>query len=131
MKFKSRTIPFSEYFDNLQKEYIVAELRSKIYPKEKDKEYYRDREMKGKRKKIEDISLRNNLPTIFNSIEKRKRFDQEIYNQQGLPNFIYRSDEDRYKRHPLDIINFFLSWGCCYCYYRTRTSSWKGCIYKS
>lgn len=106
-KFKTRTIPFCEYFDNLQREYIVAELRYKIYPRERDKSYYRDREMLGKRKTIEDISIRNNLTTIFNSPEKYQKFKKEIYNEVGLPNFIYRSEEDRIKRHPQDIINYF------------------------
>ena len=106
-KFKTRTIPFCEYFDNLQREYIVAELRFKIYPREKDKEYYRDREMLGKRKTIEDISLRNNLTNIFNSPEKYKKFKKEIYNEIGLPNFIYRNEEDRLKRRPQDVFNYF------------------------
>lgn len=106
-KVKSREIPFSEYFENIQREYIVAELRSKIYPREKDKKYYVEREMAGKRKTIEDISLRNNLPNIFSNEEKRKRYYSEVYNNVGLPNFIYRSDEDRLKRNPIDIINYF------------------------
>lgn len=106
-KFKTRTISFCEYFDNLQREYIVAELRYKIYPRERDKAYYRDREMLGKRKTIEDISLRNNLPNIFNSPKKYQQFKEEIYNEVGLPNFIYRSEEDRVKRHAQDIINYF------------------------
>lgn len=106
-KEKTRNIPFCEYFDNLQREYIVAELRYKIYPRERDKSYYRDREMMGKRKTIEDISLRNNLSNIFNSPEKYKKFKSEIYNEIGLPNFIYRNEEDRAKRRPQDIINYF------------------------
>ena len=47
-KFKTRELPFKEFFENLQREYIVAELRYKIYPSERDKKYYKEREMERK-----------------------------------------------------------------------------------
>jgi len=106
-KYKSRKITFIEYFENLQKEYIVAELRYKIYPNPRDKQYYKEREMTGKRQKIEDISLRNNLDNIFTSNYLKCKFYEEVYNKTGPPNFIYRDEQDRLKRGVLDIYNFF------------------------
>lgn len=106
-KYKSRKISFMEYFENLQREYIVSELRSKIYPNEKDKKYYIEREMAGKRLKIEDISYRNNLENIFSSPFMKRKFYAEIYPSTGLPNFIYRDESDRKKREKLDIYNYF------------------------
>lgn len=106
-KYKSRKISFIEYFENLQREYIVAELRSKIYPNERDQIYYREREMMGKRCKIESISAVNNFQNIFNSPYIRNKFYDEIYNKTGLPNFIYRDDSDRQKRGILDIYHYF------------------------
>lgn len=106
-KYKSRKITFIEFFDNLQREYIVAELRSKIYSNEKDKKYYIEREMAGKRQKIEDISAKNNLDNIFSSSFLKCKFYEEIYNKTGLPNFIYRDDLDKSKRGVLDVYNYF------------------------
>ena len=106
-KYKSRKISFIEYFESLQREYVVSELRYKIYSNEKDKQYYRDREMLGKRQKIEDISLRNNLENIFTSEYLRCKFYDEVYNKSGLPNFLYRDENDKAKRGNLDIYNYF------------------------
>ena len=111
-KYKSRKISFLEYFENLQREYIVAELRSKIYTNEKDKLYYKEREMVGKRQRIEDISLRNNLDNIFTSQYLKCKFYDEIYNKTGLPNFIYRDNFDKEKRGPLDIYHYFAKGVC-------------------
>lgn len=107
VKFKSRSLTFMEYFENLQREYIVAELRYKIYVSGKDKKYYLEREMAGKKLTIEDISLRNNLKNIFSSQERREKYMKEIYNEIGLPNFIYRDHTDREKRSISDILNYF------------------------
>lgn len=106
-KRKSRKISFIEYFENLQREYIVAELRSKIYSNEKDRKYYIEREMAGKRQKIEDISAKNNFDNIFSCTYVKWKFYNEVYNKTGLPNFIYRDELDRSKRGLLDIYNYF------------------------
>lgn len=107
VKFKSRNLTFMEYFENLQREYLVAELRYKIYVSEKDKKYYLEREMAGKRTTIEDISLRNNLKNIFSSTERREKYMKEIYNEVGLPNFIYRDHLDKEKRSISDTLSYF------------------------
>lgn len=104
---KNRNQKFSDFFACLQREYIVAELRHKIYPKQKDKDYYLNREMVGKRDTIKSISARNNLPSIFTDPWLMGKYKSEIYNEFGLPNFIYRSSEDRINRRPKDILAYF------------------------
>lgn len=104
---KNRTLNFNDFFACLQREYLVAELRYKIYMKEKDKEYYLHKEMEGKKKTIESIASRNNFPSIFTDQWLFEKYKSEIYNEWGLPNFIYRSDEDRINRRPSDIISYF------------------------
>lgn len=107
MSEKNRTIPFREFYDCLQREYIVADLRSKIYERPKDKEYYIFREMEGKERTIKAIAARNNFPSIFSDEALKKKFESEICNEWGLPNFIYRSDSDRANRRPKDILAYF------------------------
>lgn len=110
-KPKSRQLPLQEYYSILQKEWLVSHLRWMIYTGERDKNYYKEREMNGKRKIIEDLSLRNNLVSIFTSSERMDYYKNMIYNETGLPNFIYRSDEDRSVRRKRDILSYF-SKGC-------------------
>jgi len=105
---KSRDLTIFEYFEQLQLEYIVAELRKKIYPSLKDKNYYR-RVMQQKEAKIQDIALRNSLPSIFsegNGKYKREKY-QEIYYERGLPNFLYRDEIMRDKFEESDINNYY------------------------
>lgn len=105
---KSRDLSIVEYFEASQREYIVAELRKKIYPKRSDKTYYH-KVMEGKREKILDISDRNDLPCIFNDQDSKKQMYQEVYGAGGLPNFIYRNDKDReeYERYDLEYYYHF------------------------
>lgn len=105
-KRKSRDQRFYEFFITLQKEYIVAELRKKIYPdvtgKKKSEEI-----MSGKKKKIFDMSMKNRIGTIFPDMklgemslydeELRIKLYHEVYGDFGIPQFIYRdkSQEDK------------------------------------
>lgn len=90
---KSRDLTIVEFFNKLQEEYIIAELRRKIYPKIKDKRFW-EKVMEGKHKKINDISLRNSLPNIFNNEAVKAKKYAKIYNETGFPNFIYKDCED-------------------------------------
>lgn len=103
----NRKISFNDFFACLQREYLVAELRYKIYEKPKDKNYYLNKEILGKKKTIEEIASRNNYPCIFTDTWLRDKYKSEIYNEWGLPNFIYRSNEDREGRRPKDIVAYF------------------------
>lgn len=106
-KQKSRQLSFIEFFKNLQREYIIAELRYKIYPKEKDKNYYKNREMAGKRATIDNISIRNNLKSIFSDPNLYRQYHDEMIGEWGLPCFLYRDTADRERRRRQDIINYF------------------------
>lgn len=90
---KSRDLTIVEFFNKLQEEYIVAELRRKIYPKVKDKKFW-EKVMEGKRRKINDISLRNSLPNIFNNEKVKEKKYSCVYRESGFPNFIYKDCED-------------------------------------
>ena len=91
---KNRDLPISNYLDILQKEFVVAEIRHKIYPKISNKTFWA-KVMEGKKEKIEDISSRNKIATIFNNKEKKDQIYSEIYGEKGLPNFIYKNEEQR------------------------------------
>ncbi len=103
---KSRNQKFYEFFIVLQKEYIVAELRKKIYPDITGKSKS-DEIMAGKKKKVFDMAMKNRIGTIFPDMalgemslydEKlRIKLYREIYGDGGLPNFIYRdkNQEDK------------------------------------
>jgi hypothetical protein len=113
---KSRDQRFYEFFETLQKEWIVADLRRKIYAdvvkKQKSEEI-----MKGKFVKIKDISIRNRLATIFPEMSEigdcfydeklRERLYNEIYPETGFPNFIYRDEKHKDQLEKFDIKNYF------------------------
>lgn len=94
MANKSKDLSITNYLDVLQREYLVAEIRHKIYPKISDKTYW-ERVMDGKRQKIDDICFRNRISSIFDNDGEKKRLYLEVYNEMGLPNFIYKDDEQR------------------------------------
>jgi len=100
-KVKTRDLTIYKYFEQLQLEYIVIELRKKIYPSLNDQEYY-SRVMEQKKEKVEDIASRNNLLSIFNDKKTRKFQYNQIYSSYGMPNFIYKDEEHRQKYEPLD-----------------------------
>lgn len=74
-----------EYYEALQREYLIAEFRSKIYISPNDKRYYR-RVMRHKREKIEDIAQRNNLDSIFTSEAKQREYRDSLF-EHGKPLF--------------------------------------------
>ena len=101
-----RNIAIIEYLERLQLEYFVSELRSKIYPRVRDKKYYR-RVMDGKREKIEDISEKNGIPNIFNSKKIQKQFRSNVYLPEGLPCFHYFNEEKRRGLEEPDFSNYY------------------------
>ena len=116
MNYKSREQSFLDYYKIVQKEYIVAELRAKIYTDvggiRKSKEI-----MKAKYEKIVDMSIKNSQKVIFEGVslgakslfsEKLKdKLYVEIYGEWGLPNFIYRDDKHRTHLEEKDIRCYF------------------------
>lgn len=90
---QERSLSVLEYLEVLQREYLVADLRRRIYPKPKDKNYF-TRVMDRKRKRIEDIASRNKIPTIFSSDQEMDRVREDVYGPNGYPQFTYRDLEE-------------------------------------
>ena len=103
---KNRNISILEFLKNLQYEYIIAELRHKIYPKKKDKDYY-FKLMEFKKKKILDISIRNKLPNIFNDEIVKQGYYDTVYPEIGCPNFIYPTEDFRLEFEKQDAIYYY------------------------
>jgi len=103
---KTRDLPMVDYLEILQKEYVVMEIRAKIYPTSKDKTYYKGI-MSHKRAKIEDISKRNSIPSIFNDTGMKNYIDEKIINVRGIPNFIYRDKMAKDKYEQRDVAAYF------------------------
>ena len=96
-----------QLFEILQKEYIVCELRIKIYPILKHKDYWRD-VARMKKEKISDIAQRNSLPSIFDDRRIKQDFERRIYNETGLPNFYYPNKHKEEDQRYWDLRNYFL-----------------------
>lgn len=93
---KNRNISIAEYFFILQNEYLIADFRKKIYSNKNDKKYYQ-RVMDGKRDKINDISERNKLDSIFNNSYKMSEMKSNLFDKTGNPSFpITATDEKNY-----------------------------------
>jgi hypothetical protein len=106
-KVKTRHLSIFQFYEMLQSEYLVLELRSKIYPAISDKEYYK-RVMEQKKEKILDIASKNYLPSIFDDPEIKNHKREEIYKPFGMPNFIYKDEEHKKRFAPLDKKYYYL-----------------------
>nr|DAP89578.1 MAG TPA: hypothetical protein [Caudoviricetes sp.] len=83
---KTRNLSVAEYFLQLQKEYLTAEFRRKIYFNPKDKAYYQ-KVMGFKKEKIESIAKRNRLKSIFNDNVTLSEIQRELFTLDGKPKF--------------------------------------------
>lgn len=104
---KSRNLSTFRFFEQLQLEYIVAELRKKIYPSVKDKGYYK-KVMKFKKEKIEDICSRNSLPSIFTDPAQKEELYKYVYREIGPPLFLYRDKKHEEEFSFQDLTNYYL-----------------------
>ena len=94
---KDRDIPFSDWLQIMQLEYISYRLRAKLYRHHKDIKKFNDIAEK-KKPTILKVTEDNHLPSIFDSLEIREHLLSKFFNEYGLPNFRYR---DEYQRnHP-------------------------------
>lgn len=82
----TRNLSAAEYFLTIQREYLIAEFRKKIYYSPKDKAYYK-RVMKYKADKINDIANRNRLSSILNDNARMKEVRSELFDLTGKPKF--------------------------------------------
>lgn len=86
---KNRHLPLYNFFEALQLEFLVADLRFKIFPRPKDKEYWK-KVKENKKSKIEDIAVRNGLDTIFSNPERWTKKQAELFPNGEKPAFAYR-----------------------------------------
>lgn len=104
--FKDKDQSIFEFYETLQMEYLICELRRKIYPKDKDKSYY-TKTGNHKEEKIRDISERNQLPSIFNNNGTRAEISARVFNEFGLPNFMYKNKDEADELKPKDIFYYY------------------------
>jgi hypothetical protein len=103
---KSRDIPLTDLYELLQLEYISYKFRSIIYKRDFDIKKYEEI-CEKKKEKIDSISLRNTLPSIFNKEEIKEKYFKKFFNEWGLPNFCYRDDYQRMVKGYWDKIYYF------------------------
>jgi len=97
-----------EYLDVLQTEYVVAELRKKIYPKKKDRDYL-SRVLEGKKDKVQNICMKDGLPSIFTNDLVRGSFYKSVYGEIGYPDFNYKDPENREEFYERDFHYYYWS----------------------
>ena len=83
---KTRNLSVAEYFLQIQKEYLIADFRRKIYYSPKDKAYW-TKVCGYKEARIEKIAKRNNLNSILNSEDKLDELRKELFDELGKPRF--------------------------------------------
>lgn len=107
VKNKSRHQSIYEYLDSLQLEYVVADLRSKIYCRQTDKIFWSGIK-EFKKQKINELSSRNLLPNIFNDRDILKGIEERVYVGLDYPNFFYNpGDKGIEKRRYWDLYNYY------------------------
>lgn len=89
---KTRNLSVAEYFIEIQKEYLIADFRRKIYYNPKHKAYW-TKVCTYKKKRIDEIAKRNGLNSIFNSEAKLLEIRSELFDHNGKPKFNL-TDED-------------------------------------
>lgn len=105
-KEKSRSIGIYDYFKALQLEWIIADLRLRLYPKPKDKEFWK-KVRDGKKITIESIADKNTLPTIFTDDEMLNDFNNMVFRQQSYPNFFYKDDNNKNSQGYYDLLYYY------------------------
>ena len=89
-----RSLSVAEYFQQVQKEYLMAEFRHKTYFSPKDRKYW-GRVMEYKSKRINDIAERNGLNSILNNSEKLAEIKSMLFYANGKPKFTMSEDDDK------------------------------------
>ena len=102
---KSRDISLIDLYSNLQLEFISYYVRSKTYCKDHAANY---KEIcKQKFEKIDVISRKNSLVSIFNDEETKLKYINRFLNETGEPNFTYKDNEIKQKMSRWDNFYFF------------------------
>lgn len=105
---KTRDLSTYDFLEALQIEYVVAQLRRKIYPKAKDKNYF-TRVMDFKKRKIDDIVSRNKyVPTLFTDSTVKETIYNKVYGEFGFPNFFYKDEAVRAEMEEKDVRYYYM-----------------------
>lgn len=102
---KSRNIPLTSYYSNLQLEWLSYYIRSKIYRKDFADNY--SQICAGKKEKILGISNKNLLPSIFSNKQILDKYLEELIPCFGTPNFQYKNKEVETKMKRWDVFYYF------------------------
>lgn len=89
---KTRNLSVAEYFLQIQREYLIADFRRKIYFSPKNKTYW-NKVCNYKEARINAIAKRNNLNSIFNSESKFEELRNELFDHSGKPKFDMTPDD--------------------------------------
>lgn len=104
-KRKTRNLSVAEYFLQIQKEYLIADFRRRVYFSPKDKAYW-SKVCGYKETRINKIANRNKLNSIFNSEQKMNELRAELFDHSGKP---------KWDLTPTDIENYYSN-GNEFCY---------------
>lgn len=91
----NRNLSMLDYLKQLQLEFLLYELRIKIYPKSEDRTKFKGI-LEYKENKIIDICQKNGLDNIFTSGEILKEIEGEFYDQFGNPQSLNNKDKYHY-----------------------------------
>lgn len=105
-KEKSRHQSTFEYFEILQLEWFSADLRAKIYPRIKDKNFWK-KVREGKEITIQDIATRNSLPSIFDDDQLEQALRKKVYRDESYPNFIYKNADHQLTQEYYDLLYYY------------------------
>lgn len=106
MELAERKLSTYQYFEILQVEWLVVDLRCRVFTNEKDQAYWR-RVREGKRVKIESIADKNRLPTIFSDDDLKRDLEKRIYNDYSYPNFHYKDESYKQAQGYWDLLNYY------------------------
>lgn len=83
---KTRNLSASEYFMEIQREYLIADFRKKISFSPKDKRFFQ-KVCDFKAIKINDIATRNHLKSILNDNSMMEEVRVQLFGTDGIPRF--------------------------------------------
>jgi len=103
---KSREIPLTDFFFNLQLEYLSYKFRALLY--ERPEDICKFEEICNKKKeKIINIGFRSCHAHIFNDPHKLDILLKKFVPEWGLPNFCYRDDYQKRVKGHWDVLYYF------------------------
>ena len=105
---KSRHQRTLDFFNSLQLEYIQADIRTKIYPRLKDKAFWA-KVKSGKKETIDKLADRNRIPSIFTDESMMKDFESKVYRDQSYPLFTYKDEKNKQEQEFYDLKYYYYS----------------------